>query len=145
MSIGTKRDSSQKGQAMMETALVFTAVICMLLFVVDMGRLLFLQQYFAERARAGARWAAVNTYDPAAVANWVCSNDSTNSGTGLFGLQPSNVSVSAPVVDASNKPVYIRVTISGYQTVRLIPYIAGSFTNPPVSAIAPAQSLGATN
>jgi len=138
-----QKRQNQKGQTILESSLVFIAVISMLLFIVDMGRLLFLQQYFAERARAGARWAAVNTYDSTSIKNYVCYNSTTGSGTGLFGLSPSNVTVT-PIPNATT-PTSIQVTISGFQTIRLIPYIAGTFTNPPVSAVAPAQSLGATN
>ncbi len=138
-----KRRRNQRGQTILESALVLIAVISMLLFIIDMGRLLFLQQYFAERARAGARWASVNTYDATSIKNYVAYNSTTGSGTGLFGLSPSNVSVT-PLPNSTN-PTTIQVTISGYQTIRLIPYIAGSFTSPAVTAVAPVQSLGATN
>jgi uncharacterized membrane protein len=126
---------------MLETALVFLVVISMLLFIIDVGRLLFLQQYFEERARFAARWAAVNTTDSTQVTNMTCYNSTTGSGVGFFGLAPSNVSVTT--IDVNGQQ-FIKVTISGIQAVRFIPYIAGSFTMPVVSATELAQSLGAT-
>ena len=137
----SKRKKSQGGQTILETALVFIAVLSMLLFIVDMGRLLFLQQYFTERARAGARWAAVNAttgVTAAQVKAYVCFNDSTAAGsTGLFGLNTSNVSYTP--TPSTGTPQYVQVQISGFQTLRLIPYIASTYTNAPVTAVAVVQ------
>lgn len=135
------KKSNRRGQTILESSLVFLAVLSMLLFIIDMGRLLFLQQYFTERARAGARWAAVNANNgvtAAQVQAYVCFNDSAATGSsGLFGLNTSNVSYTP--VPSTGTPQYVQVQISGFQTLRLIPFIAGTYTNAPVTAVAVVQ------
>src|SRR5436190_931457 len=56
----TARKKRQKGQAMIESALVALALVGMIIFVMDMGRILLLQQFIGERARATVRNAVVN-------------------------------------------------------------------------------------
>jgi Flp pilus assembly protein TadG len=55
--------SHQRGQAMVESALILLSLLMMILFILDMGRVLFLQQFITERARATARAASVNNWD----------------------------------------------------------------------------------
>lgn len=135
------RRRGQRGQTILETSLVFIAVISMLLFIVDMGRLLFLQQYFTERTRAGARWAAVNApsgVTAAEVKAYVCFNDSAATGTtGVFGLNTTNVTYTP--TPSTGTPQYVQVQISGFQTLRLIPFISGNYTSAPVTAVAVVQ------
>ncbi|MCX6634029.1 MAG: hypothetical protein NT090_02890, partial [Acidobacteria bacterium] len=64
----------QRGAQMLETALVVTTVVCMILFILDMGRILLFDQFFGERVRVAARSAAVRTYDAAAIKNYLCYN-----------------------------------------------------------------------
>jgi hypothetical protein len=54
---------SQKGAAIVETALVLITMVSMIFFVLDMGRMLLTQQFIAERARVTARMAAVKQLD----------------------------------------------------------------------------------
>jgi len=44
------RKKRQRGAALVETALVFLTALAMILFIVDMGRILLTQQFIAERA-----------------------------------------------------------------------------------------------
>lgn len=134
-----KRRRSQAGQAMIEGSLVFLTLICMILFVVDIGRLLFYKHYFTERAQVGARWASVNSQNATNVKNVVCYNATTGSGQGFLGLSPSNVSVTYD--DANN---IVTVTVSGFQTIKLIPFIAGNYTIPAATVSLGYQSMGAT-
>ena len=128
------RRKRQKGEGLLEAALVFTTLMCMLFFIVEMGRLLFIQQYFGERARAGARWAAANTFDQTKIKAVVCFNDPSNAGTvGYFGLPTSNVTASSATV---NGRTAITVSISGYRTPMMIPWIARNVTMPPAVATA---------
>jgi hypothetical protein len=138
------RRTAQGGQAMLETALVFTTVMCMIIFIMDMGRLIFYKEYFAERARVGARWASVNGQDATSVKNVVAYNSTTGSGPGYFGLSPANVSVTYQNIDATHKDPWVTVTITGFQTFTMIPYIAGNYTIPAIAVTMPQQSMGAT-
>src|SRR5579862_1263453 len=67
----------QKGAAIVETALVTLTLVGMIVFVMDMGRLLLTEQFITERARTTARNAAVNNWDSTAVANYVVYNSTT--------------------------------------------------------------------
>ena len=65
------RKKGQRGAALVETALVFTATVSMILFIVDMGRILLTQQFISERARVGVRNAVVNNWNATSVQNYV--------------------------------------------------------------------------
>src|SRR5216684_8195389 len=93
------RTKRQRGSALVETALIFTTAISMILFIVDMGRILLWQQFIAERARVGARNAVINNWDSTAVKNYVVYGNTTapdsQNGTpaGYLGLLPSHVTL----------------------------------------------------
>jgi Flp pilus assembly protein TadG len=143
----TNRAIRQKGGAVLEGALVFITLISMIVFVLDMGRILLIGQYVGERARTAARSAAVNNWALADVQNFVVYNNTTapsGGGAGFLGLLPSQVNYSntanAGTVDAT-----LTVTVSNIPVLTFIPYISGTYTLPTIVATAPAQSLGATN
>jgi Flp pilus assembly protein TadG len=139
----------QKGQAMLETALVLTTLIAMIIFVVDMGRLLMVQQYIGERARVTARTAAVNTWSSSStsIANYLVYNSTTapdGGGPGYLGLKTSQVS--STFLGTAGTPDYrLRVKVTGVPVLTWIPYMANSYTLAPIVATSPAESLGATN
>src|SRR5207247_7845746 len=57
-----KLRKTQHGQAMLESALVLLLLLVVLIGIVDMGQFLYFHQSLTERARAAARYGAVNTY-----------------------------------------------------------------------------------
>ena len=141
------RKKGQRGAALVETALVFTAALSMILFIVDMGRILLTQQFITERARVAARAAVVNSWDSTAVANYVAYGTTTApSGTpaGLLGLSPNDVTLNT-IADSGVGDARYQVTVQGVALFTWIPYIAGKYNAPSVTATAPVQSLGATN
>ena len=146
----TKRQAGkkrQRGAALVETALVFTAVLSMIVFIVDMGRILLTQQFVAERARVGVRNAVVNNWDSTAVANYVVYGTTTapsGGGGGFLGLTPSEVTLNT-IPDSGIGDGRYQVIVSGVPMFTWIPYMAGRYTAPTVMAAAPIQSQGATN
>ena len=137
----------QKGASAVETALVLLTVMGMILFIMDMGRILMIQQFVTERARVTVRNAAVNNWDATATTNFLVYNSTTapdGGGAGFMGLLPSQVSYQTTGT-AGQSDYQLQVQVSGVPAVTWIPYIAGSYTLPPITASAPAQSLGATN
>ncbi len=121
----------------------------MLIFILDMGRVLFLQQYLSERARFGARWASVNVWNPATVANIVCYDAPTapngdTSSKGVFGLSPSMVTASREGT-AGTWDDRVVVRIGNYPLTVLVPFIAGQYIAAPVSVTLPMGSGGASN
>jgi Flp pilus assembly protein TadG len=143
------RRKRQRGAALVETALVFTAAVSMIVFIVDMGRILLTQQFIAERARVGVRNAVVNNWDAAAVANYVAYGTTTTPAggtgtTGLMGLTATEVSLTT-YADSGIGDARYQLTVSGVPLFTWIPYMAGKYTAPTIIATAPIQSVGATN
>jgi hypothetical protein len=132
---------------MVETALVMITVLAMIIFAMDMGRILLLQQFISERARATVRSAVVNNWDATATKNYLVYNSATaptGNPPGYLGLLTSQVSYQ--VLGTSGAPDYrLQVKVTGVPVFTWIPYIAGQYTLAPVVATMPAQSLGATN
>ena len=144
------RTKRQRGSALVETALIFTTAISMILFIVDMGRILLWQQFIGERARVGARNAVVNNWDSTAVKNYVVYGSTTapdsQNGTpgGFLGLLPSQVTLTK-VADTGIGDGRYKVQVSGVPIVTWIPYMSGQYTLPAVTATMAVQSQGATN
>jgi Flp pilus assembly protein TadG len=138
---------SQKGSSMLETALVLLTLLAMIIFIMDMGRILLVQQFLSERVRATARRAVVNNWDATATKNYLVYNTTTapaGGGPGYLGLLTSQVSYQT--LGTSGNPDYrVQVKVSGVPALTWIPYIPGSYTLAPTTATMPAQSLGATN
>lgn len=138
----------QRGQAMVEGALVAIVFISSLLLILELGRYMLLLQFFTERARAGARYAAVSTYDPATIKNWIVYNSPSaptggQSGAGLLGLTPAMISVNR--FNQGTDTDRIEVGISNYPISLFIPMLPGQWTLKPFRVVFTAESMGATN
>ena len=131
---------------MVETALVLITVVGMILFIMDIGRILMLQQFITERARNTVRCAVVNNWNATATKNYLVYNDTTapsGGGPGYMGLQTSQVAYQT--LGTLGQPDYrLQVKVTGVPVLTWIPYISGSYTLAPIAATAPAQSLGST-
>jgi Flp pilus assembly protein TadG len=149
-SVKQARTKRRRGSALVETALIFTTAISMILFIVDMGRILLWQQFIAERARIGARNAVVNNWDSTAVQNYVVYGSTTapdsDNGTpaGYLGLLPSQVTLTK-FADSGIGDRRYQVKVSGVPILTWIPYMSGQYTLPTVTATMPVESQGATN
>ena len=142
-----KRRKNQKGANILESALVLLTVMGMFLFIMDMGRILLIQQFITERTRATVRSAVVNNWDAAATQNYLVYNSTTapnGGGAGFLGLQTSNVTYQT-LGTAGATDYMLQVRVSGVPAVTWVPYISKTYTLAPITAALPAQSLGATN
>ena len=154
-----QRKRNQRGAAMLESALVFSTFMFMILFIMEAGRFLMVQQFAVERAREVARLAVVNSWNSDSVANYFAygsttapSSQGSQQGTqtaqgtspGFMGLLPSEVSYS--LLGTAGTPTYrAKLVVSGIPVIVFIPLMAGNYAIPPVTVVMPAQSLGATN
>jgi hypothetical protein len=131
---------------MIEGSMMMITLFGMLICIMDMGRILLMQEYLTERARTTARKAVVNNWTAAEVQNYLVYNNTTapdGGGAGYLGVLPSQVSYQA--LGTAGKADYrLQVKVSGVPVLTWIPYIAGSYTLAPIVATMPAQSLGAT-
>jgi hypothetical protein len=144
------RGRRQRGAGLVESALVILTTVGMIVFIMDMGRLLLTEQFITERARITLRTAVVNNWDASSVANYVVYNSTTATQVagayppGYLGLLPSQVSFKS--LGTSGTPDYrLQIKVSGVPMFTWVPLMAGQYTAPPVVVTMPAQSLGATN
>lgn len=145
-----RRRRRQAGQAILEGGLIAVAFLTCLVGVLELGRYVLFIQFFTERARAGARYAAVSNYDTTTIKNWVVYNTATapsngGGGTtpGLFGLTPSMVSVARYSQGADTDR--LEISINNYPVTLYIPMMASNWTLRPFRVVLTTESLGATN
>lgn len=143
------RRARSRGQALVESALVFLATIAMLLFIIDMGRLLLISQYVTERARATARMATVNDWSAQDARNFLVYNktqvsEDSAATPGFLGLQPSMVSY-ALLGSLHDGDLRVQVKVDRVRVPLFVPFLSGEWTLPPIVVEMPAQSLGAIN
>ncbi len=103
----------QRGQAMVEAALVLTVFMMVILGLVNFGFVMWMHQTIEHRARAAARYGVINPGDTTGMQNMVLYNSTTGTGAGMFGLTASNVS--AGEYSTSSFEDRVIVTVSGYK------------------------------
>jgi hypothetical protein len=93
-----RRGQSCLGQSLVESTLILTAFMGLLLGMAGIGQLLFVRETLADRARMAARWGALNGYDPAAIRRMVLfgTADPAPGQSPFFDLKPTAVDVSNP-------------------------------------------------
>ena len=125
------RKHSERGQSMVETALILLVYLMILIGIIDFGQVLYFHQSLVERARAAARYGAIHPTDTTGIQNMAVYNVSTYSGGAppaiLGGMTTSMVDVQNP--DVNTVAARVVVTISGYPIVFISPYIAKTFNN----------------
>ena len=121
------RLSRQRGQALLESALVVLVFIATLISIFDFSQVLFFHQSLVERVRSATRAAVVRAYDETDIKNRVLYGTPTAGSQPFLGLTPANVSVQ--LLDAGTANERIRVAIVDYKFHLFSPWIARSFTN----------------
>jgi multidrug efflux pump subunit AcrA (membrane-fusion protein) len=121
---------------------VLTVFLVTFIGIIDVGTVLFRMQGLTERARAGARWGVVNTYNATNIRNVVVYGNPNGTGGTLLGLADNMVTVSQ--VDLDDGLAQIRVRIENYPLRLYTPFIAGAWTFPRVEVSLTTESLGAT-
>jgi Flp pilus assembly protein TadG len=123
----------ERGQTLVESALIVLVFLAGLIGTLDFGQLLFTHQMMVERVRAGVRWGAVNPFDGTGdqIANMVRYNSSTvpDGATPFLGMSRNNVSVVHTNATVSN-PNDERITVSivNYNFTFLSPWIAHTYS-----------------
>ena len=142
----TSRKRRQKGQALVEAALVLLVAMATVIGALDFGQVMFIRQSLVDRVRAGARYAALHSDDLDAARNTVVygsttapssEGDGASPPAGFLGLTPSMVSVTR--VDPNTPNDRVVVAIAGYPLRFSSPFIAGLYKSKPITASAPSQ------
>ncbi len=93
----------RRGWTLVESALIFSTFLFMIIGVLDFGQFLYLHQAITERARAAARFGALQPFNsnttPTQIQNMVIYNSPiaplVPTGDPTFGLTPAMVTVTA--------------------------------------------------
>jgi Flp pilus assembly protein TadG len=135
--VSATRRRHQRGNAVLEGALVMSVFVFMFLGIADFAQITFLQQSIAERARFAARSAISGGYDDTAIKNLLVYNQPTvpdsQAVTGLFGLSPSNVTVQRLDDDSTEQRIYI--TVTNYRFTSISPLLGRTYSNIPVRVV----------
>lgn len=113
---------NQRGQAMLESALIMMIFLPMLIGILDFAQFLYFHQAIAERTRAAARYGAVHTFtDGSDIVNVAIYNDPAGTANGATALVPNltatagqNGTVTATLTDAGTDDARVRVTVTNY-------------------------------
>ena len=126
---------------MVETALILLTFILMLIGTIDFGQVIYFHQSLVERARAAARYGAINPTDTTGIKNIAVYNAASPSGSPNPVLPGLTLAMVTPSNTGANTPeARIMVTISGYPINFISPYIARQFNNRPVIVSMSAES-----
>lgn len=140
------RRGSQRGQSMVEAALVLLVFFTLLLGVIDCGQVLFAHQSLVERVRAAVRWGVVHPWDQQSggdsIVNLVLYNQTRaprGNTTTFLGLKPENVVVRHRAATPERPDdETLGVTIVNFQSQFFSPWIARNIVSPrAVSITAP--------
>lgn len=140
------RRHPQNGQALIESALVIFVLVAILTGTLDFGQYLYLHQSLAERARAAARYGAVNPADRDGIVNMAVYNDPRGGASPLIAnLTAAMIAVCLPgdtacANAASGPAARVTVTISGYRMTMFNLIIPRSFTNRPITVSLPSEA-----
>ena len=139
----------RKGQALIETSLVLVLLMAFVMGTLDFGQYLYFHQALAERARAAARYGAVNPTDRNGILNVALYNDPNGASGGASPLLPNlsaamislclpgDRSCADPSAGADSR---VTITISGYRMVTFNLFMPRSFTNRPITASLPSEA-----
>ncbi len=107
-----------RGQSLVETTLILTAFMGLMLGMVGVGQMLFVRQALVERAQDAARWGAVNSFDATAIRNLVLYGATVPSDGAMpfAGLSPTEVVVGNPGCPGVDCRVSVAIPGHGIQS-----------------------------
>ncbi len=132
-----RRGQSSKGQSLVESALILTAFMGLLLGMAGIGQSLFVRQTLDDRARVAARWGALNAYDPAAIRRMVLFGTASPAPgqSAFFGLTVSAVDVSNPGCPGPACRITVEIPEQGIRSVEPMEAPTPSSTAGPVASL----------
>jgi hypothetical protein len=141
----------ERGQGLVEAALVLLVFFALLLGVIDCGQVLYAHQALVERVRSAVRWGTIHPYDGSGeqIANLVLYDQLTPpsaNSAGFLGLTRGNVQVRYQA-SSPERPddEMLSVAIVNYESHFFSPWIARTIISPrPVLISAPVMSSAPT-
>jgi Flp pilus assembly protein TadG len=113
---------NQKGQAMLESALIMIIFLPIVIGIMDFGQFLYFHQSLTERVRVAARYGAVTTFDATKIVNMAIYNTPDGSQGGvnkallpyLNATAETDGAVTATLSDSGTDDARVRVTITNF-------------------------------
>jgi len=107
-----------RGQSLVETTLILTAFMGLLVGMIAVGQVLFMREALVDRVHDAARWGAMNPFDAAAIRNVVLYGTSSPNGsaTPFVGLAEPDVVVSNPGCPGMDCRVTVAIPGHGIQS-----------------------------
>ena len=133
----SSRRSDQRGQSLMEFALVLPLLLLMAFGITEFGRAYYQYNTLSKAIRNGARYMSSHPYDNANITstqNMVVYGQSSGSGTPVLpGLTPSMIAVTpnggTSPYDAINPPQSVSVGVVNYPFSPLVPGVISVLKN----------------
>jgi Flp pilus assembly protein TadG len=133
------RKRNQRGTTVVEAALTLVLFMTMLFSMFDFGYTYFMHQTIVHRVRAAARYGALHPANTTAIRNYVVyQRPECGNGTGMFGLEPSDVQVVR--TGAGTTADRLNVTVSGYNLFFVTPGQSGSKSGKPITVSIPVEA-----
>ncbi|MGD8903756.1 MAG: pilus assembly protein [Anaerolineae bacterium] len=104
----------ERGQSLVETAIVFPILLLLLAAVIDFGRAFDAYIVLTNAAREGARWGSVNPELPVDVVKQIVIDDVLGSGTNITdwtGFNYGNITVVGQEPESDPYPNAVKVTV----------------------------------
>ena len=140
-----RKRNNQNGQVFVESALILLVFLSFLIGTLDFGQYMYFHETLTERARAAARYGAVNWTDRTGIQNVAIYNEPSGTGTAILpSLTTAMVTVCLPGDTDCSNPAnsvdsVVTVTISGYQMFTFNLLMPQSFTNRPIMVSLPSE------
>jgi hypothetical protein len=138
----------ERGQGLVEAAMVLVVFFALLLGVIDCGQVLFAHQALVERVRGAVRWGSVHPYDGTGeqVTDLILYGQLTEPQPipdGFLNLTRANVRVNyRPASPERPDDEILSVAIVNYQSHFFAPWIARTIVSPrPVLISAPMSAV----
>jgi Flp pilus assembly protein TadG len=149
----------QRGQTLLEFALVALLFFVVLFCLIEFARALWTWNTIVQATRAGARFAVVEApvASDTTVKNYVVYLNGAGTGSPVLpGLTSSHVQVSYLKHNPPNPPItastvsekydadVVQISISGYSFTFIVPFFDSSITIPSFTTTLPIEGLGAS-
>lgn len=143
MNFRRRKNSTQRGAALVETAIAGSVFLTVVFALLEFSRLLWTHNALADAARQGARYAAVSTQNVSNVQNVVVygsENPALDAKPVVYGLTTGQVTVTYLGFGVKQGSVTVRIT--GYQFNFVVPLIGGTLNLPDYKATLTGESAG---
>ena len=139
------RRKNQRGSAIIESGLVLSSFMFMLIGPIDFGQFLFRHQSIVERGRYAARWAITKSYSESTAQSaknlvlYFQQSVTDEPPPAFWGLSPDDVTVTK-VSGAANEPDRIVIRINN-RFMMFSPYVAGQHQGRSIVVSMPYEGL----